>query len=73
MADIVAIEYEKGFYDLFNDKTIPGLYVFPKYCYDKLIVTTKSESIDIYINTRMFMFEKLVKYLRARILKSRQS
>lgn len=64
---IMSIDYGKGFYDLFNDKTIGGLYVFPKYCYDKMIITTDTDNVEVCINTRMFMFDKLVFFLRSRI------
>lgn len=65
--EIRSIDYEKGFFDLFNDKTISGLYVFPMYCYDKLIIRTQNENIEICVNTRMFMFDRLVVLLQRQI------
>lgn len=65
---ITDVKYQKGFYDLFADKTMGGAFVFPLYCYDKIICNrygmNSIEEIDININTRIFGFDKAIKYLR---------
>lgn len=67
IGEIKSVDYEKGFFDLFNDKTISGQHVFPMYCYDKLIIKTKSETIGICVNTRMFMFDRVIVLLQKEI------
>lgn len=68
LANVVDIDFEKGFYDLFSDKTRGGLFVFPKYCADRLILKVRDnkeiDTIYVQVNTRIFEFNKVVKYLQ---------
>src|SRR5688572_4408552 len=63
LSQIIDVDYEKGFYDLISDKTRGGLYVFPKYCADRLIFTIKNgkdiDTILVPVNTRIFQFNKI--------------
>lgn len=55
MVDILNVDYQKGFYSPLSSKSIGEVYVFPKYCFDRLIVNLKSSrEIIININTRNF-------------------
>jgi hypothetical protein len=63
IADISKIDYQKGFYDFFSEKAIGGIFTFPQYCYDRLIIHSKSGNILIVnINTRLFQFKKVLKW-----------
>lgn len=77
LGDIAEIDYERGFYDLFSDKTRGGLFVFPKYCSDRLILKMKNNySIGVMlinINTRAFQFDIILKKLRLRIVEIKNS
>jgi hypothetical protein len=63
--NITRIDYEKGYYDFFARKTITtsGLYSFPIYCYDRLIIYQNKTENPIYlnVNTRAFDFDKILK------------
>lgn len=61
LSDVSEVDFNKGFYDLYSDKTSGGLYVFPKYCYDTLFLKNKNGVIvSVKINTRMLTFNKIV-------------
>jgi len=68
---VIDVDYEKGFYDLFSDKTRGGLFVFPKYCSDRLILKMKVDdevdTVFVPINTRIFEFNKIVKHLKSNL------
>ena len=68
--NIEEIDYQKGFYDFIDDKAISGLYSFPKYCYDILIVHSNVEPKEVFVNTRIFSFNKVVRYLKNVISKN---
>jgi len=62
--NIKSVDYEKGFYDILSSKTRGGIFVFPQYCYDRLIVhQDDSEKPIIYlnINTIIYGFDKILK------------
>lgn len=62
------IDYEKSYYDLISDKSIGGLYGFPKYCYDKIILKRKDGEVEeFYVNTLMFSFKKAFLAIQERI------
>lgn len=61
------VDYEKSFYDFIDDKTIGGLYSFPKYCYDKIVFKTQAEEVEVLVNTRIFTFNKLFSLIENRI------
>lgn len=72
---ITNVDYEKGFYDLFSDKTRGGLFVFPKYCADRLILTLRNgddmDTVFVPINTRIFQFTKIVNNIETFIKKNK--
>ncbi len=66
LSNMESLDYKKGFYDLFSSKSLGGIFVFPKYCYDQLIFEMKKTDDIVYIeiNTRMFAFDKTVLLLK---------
>ena len=65
------IDYKKGFYDFFSDKSFQNLFNFPIYNFDRILIAFKQPNIDtIYldVNTRMFQFEKVIKFLSRNVL-----
>jgi hypothetical protein len=69
LAKVESIDYAKGFYDPFSNQSLGGLFVFPKYCYDQLILEVKGEEVllTLNINTRIFQFDKCFKTLKTLI------
>lgn len=65
--NVNSIDYAKGFYDFTDEKLLGGFYNFPKYCYDKLLFKTSTEEIEVFINTRVFCFNKLYRVIKERI------
>lgn len=66
--DILDIDYQRGFYNLFSDKTIGGLFVFPKYCNDRMIFYMKNGTEKIInVNTRIFYFKKIIKLIKTKL------
>ena len=69
--DVRDVEVKKGFYDLFSENTIAGLFVFPRFCYDQLILNIyddgKLKTTIININTRFSQFDQIVKLLKKRL------
>lgn len=65
LSDISGVDFNKGFYDLFSDKTTGGVHVFPKYCYDTLLLKNQSGAIiSVEMNTRIWTFNKVVSTVR---------
>lgn len=71
VASIQKVEIKKGFYDLFSDDTIAGLFVFPRFCYDQLILEIyadgKVDTAIISVNTRFSQFDRIVKLIKKRL------
>lgn len=71
LSSVSDVDYQKGFYDVFSDKSIGGVFVFPKYCYDRLVFTKndlqKNTIIQVDINTRRMEFDKVVAILRNKL------
>lgn len=69
LAKVESIDYAKGFYDPFANQSLGGLFVFPKYCYDQLILEVKGEEnlLTLNVNTRIFRFDKGFKILQTLI------
>jgi len=63
VADIVRVDYEKGYYDWFASKRIVEYRMSGQYCYDHLIIYQKDpENPILYfnVNTRAFDFDKIL-------------
>lgn len=61
------IDYSKGFYDFVDNKMLGGFFNFPKYCYDKIVLKSSNEEVEVFINTRLFFFKKLYHALMQKI------
>jgi hypothetical protein len=62
--NIARVDYQKGFYDLSSTKPIGGVFNFPQYCYDRLIIylnDPKKSIVYLNVNTRMCDFDKILK------------
>ena len=67
LEDISSIDYEKGFYDFFSMKPIDSISKFPLYCFDTIkFVLNNETTIIVKINTRIFRFGKIIKYLKGK-------
>ena len=64
IANLIAVDVEKGFYDLSAEKSIVNHSAFPQYCYDKIILYTQDDVIVIEVNTICFGCDKVVFHLR---------
>jgi hypothetical protein len=64
LGKFVGVDYYKGFYDFVDDQMQGGFFNFPKYCYDKIVLKSSDEEVELFINTRLFSFKKLYHALK---------
>lgn len=68
---VQGVDYRKGFYDFIDDKSLGGLYSFPKYCYDEIIIKKMSGEFELHVNTMLFSFNKLISNINTTIKNTR--